>query len=171
MTDPLNPDDRITLRLMEDTRADYELMRQWFLEPELQEWVWCDEKGEPPVTIERVMKKYGPRVKNPIDVFPYFILRDDEPIGYIQYYIQDNITMGIDMWVGILKERNNGYGTKALKQMVEIIHKKYPYVKQVIIDPDIENKRAIKCYQKAGFKHFGEMVDNSVILKICFEDE
>lgn len=28
---------------------DYTAMRNWFLEPELQEWVWCDEKGEPPV--------------------------------------------------------------------------------------------------------------------------
>ena len=39
----------ISLRLMEDTMEDYIAMRNWFLEPELQEWVWCDEKGEPPV--------------------------------------------------------------------------------------------------------------------------
>ena len=59
----------ISLRLMEDTMEDYIAMRNWFLEPELQEWVWCDEKGEPPVPIERIIEKYGSRVKNPTDVF------------------------------------------------------------------------------------------------------
>lgn len=77
----------ISLRLMENTTQDYIAMRDWFLEPELQEWVWCDEKSEPPVTLERIIEKYGTRVKNPTDVFPYFILRDGEAIGFIQFYI------------------------------------------------------------------------------------
>ncbi|MDE5801419.1 MAG: GNAT family N-acetyltransferase [Lachnospiraceae bacterium] len=162
----------ISLRLMEDTMENYTAMHNWFLEPELQEWVWCDEKGEPPVPLERIIEKYGARVKNPIDAFPYFILRDGEAIGFIQYYIQDKTTIGLDMWIGVLKERNNGYGTEALKQMVQLIHQKYPYVKEVFINPDPENKRAIKCYQKAGFKHCGEMMDDgdlSLLLKICFD--
>ena len=77
------------------------------------------------------------------------------------------------MWIGVLKERNNGYGTEALKQMVELIHKKYPHVKEVFITPDSENKRAVQCYQKAGFKYCGEMMNDgelSLLLKICFDD-
>ena len=162
----------ISLRLMEDTMEDYIAMRNWFLEPELQEWVWCDEKGESDVPLERIIEKYGSRIKNPTDVFPYFILRDKEPIGFIQYYIQDRTTNGLDMWIGILKERNNGYGTEALKQMVQLIHRKHPHVKEVFIDPEPENQRAVKCYQKAGFKHYGEMIDDDgdkcLLLKICF---
>ena len=149
----------ISLRLMEDTMEDYIAMRNWFLEPELQEWVWCDEKGEPPVSIERIIEKYGSRVKNPTDVFPYFILKDNEPIGFIQYYIHNETSIGLDMWIGVLKERNNGYGTEALKQMVQIIHQKHPDVKELFIDPDVENARAIKCYQNAGFQNVGEIVD------------
>ena len=76
------------------------------------------------------------------------------------------------MWIGILKERNNGYGTEALKQMVQLIHRKHPHVKEVFIDPEPENQRAVKCYQKAGFKHYGEMIDDDgdkcLLLKICF---
>lgn len=162
----------ISLRLMEDTMEDYVAMRNWFLEPELQEWVWCDEKGEPPVLLERVIEKYGSRIKNPTDVFPYFILKDEEPIGFIQYYKKDEVTIGLDMWIGILKERNHGYGTEALKQMVELIHKKHPQIKEVFIDPEIENKRAIRCYQKAGFQDFGEIIDEELapclLLKIVF---
>lgn len=162
----------ISLRLMEDTMEDYIAMRNWFLEPELQEWVWCDEKGESDVPLERIIEKYGSRIKNPTDVFPYFILRDKEPIGFIQYYIQDRTTIGLDMWIGILQERNNGYGTEALKQMVQLIHRKHPHVKEVFIDPEPENQRAVKCYQKAGFKYYGEMIDDDgdkcLLLKICF---
>lgn len=76
------------------------------------------------------------------------------------------------MWIGVLKERNKGYGTEALKQMVELIHQKYPYVKEVFINPDPENNRAVKCYQKAGFIHCGEMMDDgelSLLMKICFD--
>ncbi|MCH5351968.1 MAG: GNAT family N-acetyltransferase [Acutalibacter sp.] len=160
----------ISLRLMEDTIEDYTAMRNWFLEPELQEWVWCDDKGEPSVPLERVIEKYGPRVKNPTDVFPYFILRDGEPIGFIQYYIQDETTIGLDMWIGVLRERNHGYGTEALKQMVQLIHN---YVKEVFIDPEEANKRAVKCYQKAGFQYSGEIIEDGykcLLLKIRFED-
>lgn len=149
----------ISLRLMQDTMDDYIAMRNWFLEPELQKWVWCDEKGEPPVPLERVIEKYGPRIKNPTDVFPYFILRDNRPIGFIQYYIQDEETIGLDMWIGAVKERNSGHGTDALKQMVNIIHQKHPHVKELFIDPEVDNLRAIKCYRKAGFQCVGEITD------------
>ena len=38
---------------MEDTMEDYTAMRNWFLEPELKQWVWCDEKDETDVPLER----------------------------------------------------------------------------------------------------------------------
>ena len=142
----------ITLRLMEDTIADYTAMREWFLEPELQQWVWCDEKGEPPVSLERIIEKYGERVKHPQDVFPYFILRDSEPIGFIQYYVKDAQTIGLDMWIGTVQERGRGYGSEALRQMVSIIHKKHPEVQEIFIDPEKANRRAVRCYEKAGFQ-------------------
>ncbi len=164
----------ISLRCMEDTMEDYTAMRNWFLEPELKEWVWCDEKGEPPVPLERIIDKYGSRIKNPTDVFPYFILRDGKPIGFIQYYLHNETTIGLDMWIGVLKERNKGYGTEALKQMVQLIHQKHPHVKELFMDPEPQNKRAVRCYQKAGFQYSGEIIDDDgdkcLLLKICFKD-
>lgn len=75
----------ITLRPMRAAMEDYQYMQAWFAEPELQQWVWCDEKGEPPVSLERIAEKYGTRAQNPTDVFPCFILHAGEPIGFIQY--------------------------------------------------------------------------------------
>ncbi|MBE5804585.1 MAG: GNAT family N-acetyltransferase [Clostridiales bacterium] len=163
----------ITLRLMEDTMEDYRALQSWFHEPELQEWVWCDEKGEPPVSLERVIEKYGQRVKHPKDVFPYFILRDGLPMGFIQYYIQDPETIGLDMWIGTVQERGRGYGSEALRQMVEIIHLKHPRVRTLFIDPETANLRAVRCYAKAGFVNCGEFIDEEgapcLMMKICFE--
>ena len=67
-----------------------------------------------------------------------------------------------------------GYGTEALKQMVQLIHQKHPHVKELFIDPEPENKRAVRCYQKAGFQYSGEIIDDDgdkcLLLKICFKD-
>ncbi len=163
----------ITLRLMEDTMADYQALRSWFLEPELQQWVWCDEKGEPPVSLERIIEKYGERVKHPKDVFPYFILHGGQPIGFIQYYIQDAQTIGLDMWIGAVQDRSRGFGSEALRQMVEVIRGKHPGVKTLFIDPEVENKRAVRCYEKAGFRSEGVYIDEEgdpcLMMKIHLE--
>ena len=163
----------ITIRLMEDTMEDYTAMRSWFLEPELKQWVWCDEKDETDVPLERIIEKYGSRVNSLTDVFPYFILRDGESIGFIQYYIHDVQTIGLDMWIGTVQERSHGYGSEALRQMVALIHEKHPQVKELFIDPEVDNIRAIKCYQKAGFQPVEEIIDDEgdkcLLMKIYFE--
>jgi len=149
----------ITLRPMEDTMADYTALHSWFLEPELRQWVWCDEKDEPDVPLERVIEKYGQRIKHPTDVFPYFILQNGEPIGFIQYYFADETTIGLDMWLGTRQVRSKGHGSEALRQMVRLIHRKYPAVRELFIDPEVENIRAVKCYRKAGFQDVQEIID------------
>jgi len=55
---------------------------------------------------------------------------------------------------------------------VQIIHQKHPDVKELFIDPDVENARAIKCYQNAGFQNVGEIIDDEgnccLLLKLFF---
>ena len=119
----------ITLRPMESTRADYQAMQDWFAEPELKRFVWCDEKGEPDVPLARVMEKYGQRIKHPKAVFPYFVLLNDNPIGFIQYYFAQETTVGLDMWLGTPQVRGKGYGSEALRQMVQLIHQQHPAVR------------------------------------------
>ena len=151
----------VSLRPMADTTADYAALQRWFHEPELQEWVWCDEKGEPPVSLERVREKYGPRVTHPTDVFPWFILRDGQPIGFIQYYFQQADRVGLAMWIGEKAARNHGFGAEALRQMVQIIHRQHPEVRTLFIDPETGNLRAIHCYQRAGFQPVTEVLDET----------
>lgn len=165
----------ITLRPMQAAQEDYLHMQAWFHEPELQQWVWCDEKGEPPVPLGRIAEKYGSRAANPTDVFPYFILRDGTPIGFIQYYIHSSEAIGLDMWIGVPDARSRGCGSEALRQMVCVIHRKHPFVRELFIDPDIRNARAVRCYRKAGFQPEGEYTDEEgnicLLMKIHFDKE
>lgn len=163
----------INLRPMRDILEDYRHMRDWFAEPGLKEWVWCDEKGEADVPLARIIEKYGERIRHPADVFPYFILLDGDPVGFIQYYIHSRAEIGLDMWIGVPMARNRGYGTEALRQMVEIIHHKHPEIRTLFIDPEKKNLRAVRCYQKAGFQTESEYIDEEgaecLLMKIHFE--
>ena len=165
----------ITLRPMRAAMEDYRYMQAWFAEPELQQWVWCDDKGEPPVSLDRIAEKYGARAQNPTDVFPYFILLDNTPIGFIQYYLHTEDTIGLDMWIGVPGERSRGFGSKALRQMVELICRKHPAIREIFIDPEKENHCAVRCYQKAGFITEGEFTDEEgaacLLMKIRLNKE
>ena len=165
----------ITLRPMQATQADYLHMQRWFHEPELQQWVWCDEQGEPPVSVARIAEKYGPRAAHPTDVFPYFILKDGAPIGFIQYYLHSEEAIGLDMWIGVPDARSRGCGSEALQQMVDVIHRKHPSIRELFIDPDIRNARAVRCYEKAGFRREGQYTDEEgdicLLMKIHFDNE
>ena len=59
--------------------------------------------------------------------------------------------------------------------MVDIIHRKHPSIRELFIDPDIENVRAIRCYEKAGFHrdslYTDEEGDVCLLMKIHFDKE
>lgn len=98
---------------------------------------------------------------------------DGDSIGFIQYYFADETTIGLDMWLGTPQVRGKGYGSDALRQMVQLIHRKHPAVRELFIDLDAENHRAIRCYCKAGFQDAGEITDEEgnhcLLLKIRFD--
>lgn len=120
-----------------------------------------------------VKKNARPVLKAQKDVFPYFILNDGQPIGFIQYYIHNETTVGLDMWISEKAKRSRGFGSEALRQMVRLIHEKHPEKTTLFIDPEVENKRAVRCYEKAGFRHAGIFTDDEgnacCMMKFVFE--
>ena len=109
------------------------------------------------------------------DAHPYIILLDGEPIGYIQYwdideYLKNNPgykifaneplgTYGLDLFIGEEKWLDKGLGSKILVSFMDEIG-----ARRYVIDPSIKNKRAVRCYQKAGFKIIRE--DNDGVEQI-----
>lgn len=98
---------------------------------------------------------------------PFIIYLDDQPIGYIQccdlyayrtlcknkkgLFTQENKgTFCIDLFIAENDYLNKGYGTEIIKHFTQKLFNELN-AKKILIDPASTNKRAIRCYEKAGF--------------------
>ncbi len=151
------------LRKMKDSLEDYKVMTKWLSDPQVLEHY---EGRDNPFNHSKVMEKYGPRTRGESEVTPCIIEYDNKAIGYLQYYkitedeyeVNDKIELtsykypyGIDLFIGETEYWNMGIGTKILEGMMEYLVKNEK-ADGIFIDPQTCNKRAIKCYEKSGFK-------------------
>ena len=129
--------------------ADFPLMLKWLSRDHVKEW-WDDADD----TLEKVARHYGNEDK---EVERFILVETNEntekPIGYFQYYFVDEDSIGIDQFIGEENYLNRGIGEKTIKLFIELIMQNY-LPKTIILDPSPENKRAIKCYEKVGFRYY-----------------
>ncbi len=144
---------------LQDT--DLNLLCNWLNEPHVKEW-WDDK-----LTNEEIKSKYKKRIGDSI-VVPFIVLLNDKPIGFIQYYQADKVgdgwwpdaiegTIGIDQFIGEKDLINRGIGTKMIRAFIEYLYLK-SNVNKIITDVDPKNVRAIRCYEKVGFKFVKEIM-------------
>lgn len=89
-----------------------------------------------------------------------------EPTGYwrnINFDLEVN-SRALDIWIGETRYLNKGYGTSMMEWVF-----KHCFVDldcdSIVIDPLINNKDAIRFYQRLGFKKIGiEKFDNDICL-------
>jgi aminoglycoside 6'-N-acetyltransferase len=142
---------------------DLPLMHQWLNTPHVSEWWSLDGNHHP--SLEEVIRHFSPRVKgqDPVDV--YIIIYDDKSIGMIQScrlddYPEEKANFGLDgsyagtdIFIGEEDYVHRGLGSGIIKEFLkQVVFKKYD-VDCCIIDPSVENKIAIRAYEKAGFKY------------------
>lgn len=149
-----------SFRALED--SDLEVLFRWLQEPHVKEW-WDD--GDD--TIERVIAHYT----GDTDTVSRYILQSDagDPLGYFQFYLEQDNVIGIDQFIGECSLLNMGIGTAAVKEFVKmIVNNRNP--KAIIVDPAPANRRAIRCYEKAGFEflkiEIGKDGDPAYIMKM-----
>lgn len=96
------------------------------------------------------------------DVSGFLVLLDITPIGYVQtypvqgeelllygYHERDRV-FGMDQFIGEPDLWNQGIGTELVRMVAhELIHTSQ--AKFVVMDPRVENVRAIHVYEKCGF--------------------
>jgi aminoglycoside 6'-N-acetyltransferase len=128
--------------------TDFPLLLTWLTREHVKQW-WND--GDD--TLEKVSQHYG--AEEP-DVARFIliesIVEDEQPLGYFQYYVVSKETIGIDQFIGEVDHINMGIGTAAIRLFVELIVTKHK-PQQIIVDPQPENRRAIRCYEKVGFRY------------------
>lgn len=166
---------RVTLRPMTDD--DLPMLQQWIGRPHVAEWWDADEAAWP---FERFRAIYLPRVMAEEKVTPYIVQLDGRPVGFAQSYVAmgsgdgwwDDITdpgvRGIDQFIAEADLLGRGLGTAMVRALVRQLFAD-PAVTRVQTDPDPINARAIRCYQKAGFRAVREIVtpDGPALYMLC----
>lgn len=137
-------------------KKDNHMLSKWLSDPQVLEFY---EGRDNPFDLEKVNKVY---YEPEDDKYKCIVEFDGNEIGYIQFYQLDDETKkeygyfnenvyGTDQFIGEVKYWNKGIGTLLVTSMVEFLieHKK---ADRVVMDPQTRNTRAVKCYEKCGFK-------------------
>ncbi len=176
--------DNILIRKMEDSKSDYMLMTKWLSTPEVLDYY---EGRNNSYDYNKIVNKFAPRVQGIQKVIPCIIQIDEMPVGFIQFYktnardyeinhvlIIDEKTVfcSLDIIIGEVSFWNKGIGTKVISGMIKYIFESQN-VDAIYIDPQTWNKRAIRTYEKAGFRKIatiknreelnGEMKDSCIM--------
>jgi len=167
----------------------FPLLLKWLEMPHVKAWWDKDIKR----TLDSIREKYGTYVKGykllkiqdkmiEMAIYPFVIVYDKTPIGYIQYYDKydflseqnyETIELpqscaGIDIYIGESEFINKNIGTKVLESFLEL-HVSHKF-HNVIVDPDTDNLRAIRVYEKVGFREIGKIKDGQITLMIRKSD-
>lgn len=138
--------DRIVLRPLaeEDVARIVELGS----DPEVARW-WSD------LTLENVGEKARGEDEG---VVVFAIVAEGEIAGMIQYHEEDDPEYrhaGMDLFLGT-PFQDRGLGTDAVRTMARYLVEERRH-HRLTIDPAAHNNRAIRCYEKIGFRRVGLM--------------
>jgi aminoglycoside 6'-N-acetyltransferase len=137
-------------------KEDNYLLVKWLSDPAVLEYY---EGRDNPFNIDKVNDKFFADKDETVRCIVEF---EDKEIGYIQYYpledeerniygYLDGTIFGIDQFIGEVDYWNKGIGTLLVKAMVKFLIEQ-KNADRVVMDPQIMNVRALKCYEKCGFK-------------------
>ena len=138
------------------TSADLPLIRQWLAQPHVSEW-WGDPE-------EQYVLVSGDLDEPAID--QYIVSTEGRAFGYLQCYdltawnsgfgAQPEGTRGIDLFIGEADMIERGHGAALIRAYVE--GRLRGGTPRMVTDPDPKNVRALRAYEKAGFRR-DRMVD------------
>jgi RimJ/RimL family protein N-acetyltransferase len=150
------------------------MLHAWINRPHVAEW-W-----DAPVTLGDVAAEYGVADADTAMVEAFIAHTETQPIGFIQVYVAcgagdgwwvdetDPGVRGIDQFVADAGTLNRGLGTAMVRAFLAQVFAD-PAVTRIQTDPRPTNRRAIRCYEKAGFQRVGEVdtPDGVALLMVC----
>ena len=149
------------------TRDDLPQIKRWLTLPHVREW-WGDPAEQYALVSDDLDE---PAMDQSI------VATDEGDIGYIQCYdltawnsgfgTHPAGTRGIDLFIGEPTMMQGGHGSALIRAFVD--ERLAQGAPRIVTDPDPENPRAIRAYEKAGFEPQHEIVtpDGPALLMIC----
>lgn len=137
--------ERVTLRLL--ARPDVQRLSELGSHPEVARW-W------PNITAPELLAMAEGRD----DVTAFAVELDGELIGLAQTWEEgdpDCRHAGIDLFLGAAWQ-GQGLGTDTVRTLARHLVRDLGH-HRVVIDPAVENERAIRCYERVGFQRVGVM--------------
>jgi aminoglycoside 6'-N-acetyltransferase len=138
------------------TAADLPLVRRWLQTPQVAQW-WGD-------ATEQFALISGDLEEPAMDQF--IVAKDGRPFAYLQCYdpaawpdnglgLHPNDTRGIDQFIGETDMIARGHGAAFIRTFTDgLIAAGTP---RIVTDPDPMNFRAVRAYEKAGFRQDREV--------------
>ncbi len=147
-------DGSLVLRRMEDT--DAETMLRWLQD----ERVLRDYEGRDRHFNRALVKEKFFSCKEEENMTACLFEEHGRPLGYLQFYPADPQEYGLedagpayaaDIFIGEVEWQGKGIGVRIL-QLAAVYLEKETAACRLVVDPRSENERAIRCYEKAGFR-------------------
>lgn len=89
------------------------------------------------------------------DLERFIVYSKNTPFAFIQFYQMIGETIGIDQLIGEEDFLHKGNGQLLISSFISFLREKFVFDK-VLVDPYCNNLKAIKCYEKLGFKIKGK---------------
>jgi aminoglycoside 6'-N-acetyltransferase len=167
--EPLIRDGALSVRRMQDRTEDYALLTRWQNTPHVKRW-WDPEL--PPTTEALIREKYARRTDPSFPTAACFVVLDERPVGYVQYYrwaswgddaramdIEfDEHTYGIDIFLGDPDLLGRGIGKGAVALMCKYLFDSLGATRVTLLTA-VDNERAQRTYEAAGFRKLRRALD------------
>lgn len=150
--------DTITFRSI--NMDDIPMMHRWRNQPHVSQW-WQPAHPD----MDYIREEVAEYMKPNFGVKAYIARYAGHDFAYIQqwqvaqfpdyrpFVPLDDLTTGIDVFIGLVEYLHKGLGTLLIRQFIREHVFDNPHVPDCIIDPLPENKAAIRAYEKVGFRH------------------
>lgn len=145
-------------------KLDFEdliLLHRWLNEPFIKEWYGKNES----ITIDDINNKYTPRIKEEEPAKCFIVNYESHPVAFIQtykindypenvkYFGVNSTVAGLDLFIGNQDFIGKGFGSLMIKKFIQEVVFIQDDVSSCIVDPEPNNIRAIKAYEKVGFRY------------------
>ena len=157
------------LKVRDLTENDFSILYKWLTDEKVLEFY---EGRDKKYTLDEIKKHFTEDWED--EVLRVIIEYQGVPIGYGQIYKMydelyedyhysksNEIVYGMDQFIGETEYWNKGIGTRYIKIIFEFLRKERK-TNAVILDPHKNNFRALKSYQKAGFRIIEDLPEHEL---------